>query len=423
MSKARGDQEPAAKRGPSSQEESPHPGMGFAEFVTIVAAMMAVNALAIDIMLPALPSIGGSLNVSEENRTQLVITAYLIGFGFTQLFYGTLSDRYGRKPILIAGLLIYALFGALSVIATSFEQLLFARLMQGVGAAASRVIALSLVRDCYGGRRMAKVMSLVMIVFIAVPVVAPSLGQVLVLLGPWRLIFAVLTVMGLVLIAWTLLRLPETLPPERRIAISPKSIVTSFRIVLSNRITLGYALAATVVMGSLFGFINSAQQIFVDVFEIGAIFPLAFASIALFMAMASVINSRIVERLGMRRVSHSALLLFTAAGIVHSLINLAGLETVWLFIALQAVTMFGFGLVMPNFNSIAMDPVGQVAGTASSFLGFITTLGGALLGYFIGQAFNGTPLPMALGFAGLGIASIIIVLVTEQGRLFRGVYD
>lgn len=423
MSKARGDQERATKGQPPSQEDSPHPGMGFTEFVTIVAAMMAVNALAIDIMLPALPSIGNSLNVTEENRTQLVITAYLIGFGFTQLFYGTLSDRYGRKPILIVGLLIYALFGALSVIATSFEQVLFARLMQGVGAAASRVIALSLVRDCYGGRRMAKVMSLVMIVFIAVPVVAPSLGQVLVLLGPWRLIFAVLTVMGLVLILWTLLRLPETLPPERRIAISPASIASSFRIVLTNRITVGYALAATVVMGSLFGFINSSQQIFVDVFEIGAIFPLAFASIALFMAMASVTNSRIVERLGMRRVSHSALLLFTAAGIVHSLINLFGLETVWLFIAMQAITMFAFGLVMPNFNSIAMDPVGQVAGTASSFLGFITTLGGALLGYFIGQAFNGTPLPMALGFAGLGIASTVIVLVTEKGRLFRGVYD
>ncbi|WP_245560725.1 multidrug effflux MFS transporter [Fodinicurvata sediminis] len=423
MSKARGDQESATKEQRTSQEDSPHPGMGFAEFVTIVAAMMAVNALAIDIMLPALPSIGNSLNVTEENRIQLVITAYLIGFGFTQLFYGTLSDRYGRKPILIAGLLIYALFGALSVIATSFEQVLFARLMQGVGAAASRVIALSLVRDCYGGRRMAKVMSLVMIVFIAVPVVAPSLGQILVLLGPWRLIFAVLTVMGLVLILWTLLRLPETLPRERRIAISPKSIATSFRIVLTTRITVGYALAATVVMGSLFGFINSSQQIFVDVFEIGAIFPLAFASIALFMAMASVTNSRIVERLGMRRVSHSALLLFTAAGIVHSLINLLGLETVWLFIAMQAITMFAFGLVMPNFNSIAMDPVGQVAGTASSFLGFITTLGGALLGYFIGQAFNGTPLPMALGFAGLGIASTMIVLVTEKGRLFRGVYD
>ncbi|MFC4351923.1 multidrug effflux MFS transporter [Fodinicurvata halophila] len=403
--------------------DSPHPGMGFAEFVTIVAAMMAVNALAIDIMLPALPAIGETLNVSEANRIQLVITAYLLGFGFTQLFYGTLSDRFGRKPVLVIGLLIYAGFGAFSVVAASFEQVLFARVMQGVGAAASRVIALSLVRDCYGGRRMAKVMSLVMIVFIAVPVVAPSIGQALVLLGPWRLIFAVLTLMGVVLVAWILLRLPETLPPERRTAISPAGIAASFRIVLTNRITVGYAFAATVVMGSLFGFINSAQQIFVDVFEIGAIFPLAFASIALFMAMASITNSRVVERLGMRRVSHSALLLFTGVGVLHSAFNLLGIETVWSFIALQAITMFAFGLIMPNFNSIALDPVGEVAGTASSFLGFITTLGGALLGYFIGQAFDGTPLPMALGFAALGVVATAIVLFTEQGRLFKGIYD
>lgn len=414
---------PLSEKTAGKTADTPHPGMGFAEFVTIVAAMMAVNALAIDIMLPALPAIGESLNVSEDNRIQLVITAYLIGFGFTQIFYGTLSDRFGRKPILIIGLLIYAGFGAYSVIATSFEQVLFARVMQGVGAAASRVIALSLVRDCYGGRRMAKVMSLVMIVFIAVPVVAPSLGQALVLLGPWRLIFAVLTLMGIVLVFWILLRLPETLPPERRTAISPAGIAASFRIVLTNRITVGYAFAATVIMGSLFGFINSSQQIFVDVFEIGAIFPLAFASIALFMAMASITNSRVVERLGMRRVSHSALLLFTAIGILHSIVNLLGIETVWSFIALQAITMFTFGLIMPNFNSIALDPVGEVAGTASSFLGFITTLGGALLGYFIGQAFDGTPLPMALGFAALGMASTAIVLFTEQGRLFKGVYD
>ncbi len=396
--------------------------MGFTEFVAIVAAMMAVNALAIDIMLPALPAIGGSLGVVDPNTNQLVVSAYVIGFGISQLFYGTVTDRYGRKSVLLFGLAIYALFGTMAVMAASFEQLLFARAMQGVGAAATRVIAVSIVRDCYGGRSMAKVMSLVMFVFIAVPVVAPSIGQLIILVGPWQWIFGLLVLLGVGLAFWIALRLPETLPPERRTLISPRSIRDAFGSVLGSRMTVGYALAAAVVMGGLFGFINSAQQLFVDVFGLGAAFPVVFSGIALAIAAASILNSRIVERLGMRRVSHTALLLYSAIGLLHAGVVLLGHETVYSFVALQALTMFAFGLIMPNFNAMAMDPLGHVAGTGSAFVGALTTVGGAILGYFIGQAFDGTALPMTAGYAVLGLVSIAIVLITERGRLFKGVY-
>lgn len=413
---------PGGKPGASAGQGTAHPGMGFGEFVTIVAAMMAVNALAIDIMLPALPAIGGSLGVTDANANQLVISAYLIGFGISQLFYGTITDRYGRKSVLIIGLTIYSAFGAMAIMASTFDQILFARTMQGVGAAATRVIAVSIVRDCYGGRPMAKVMSLVMIVFIAVPVVAPSIGQLIVLFGPWQWIFGLLTILGVTLAIWIAVRLPETLPPARRTPISPQSIGSAFGFVLTSRMTVGYGLGAAVIMGGLFGFINSAQQVFVEVFELGAAFPVVFSLIALSIALASIVNSRIVERIGMRRVSHTALLLFTAVCSAHALVALLGFETIYTFVGFQALTMFAFGLIMPNFNAMAMDPLGHVAGTGSAFVGALSTVGGTVLGYFIGQAYDGSVVPMTLGMAVLGAASIAIVMVTEKGRLFKGLY-
>lgn len=400
---------------------SPHPGMGPKEFIGIIAAMMAVNALAIDAMLPALPQIGASLGVTEENQRQLVITAYLIGFGVAQLFYGPLADRFGRKKVLLVGLGIYALFSGLSTLTTSLDQMVVTRFVQGVGSAAARVLAVSIVRDCYSGRQMARVMSISFIVFIAVPVIAPSVGQAIALFAPWQWIFLILGLFGLGLAIWATIRLPETLPPERRVPIALPAVGRAFYAVATNRACLGYTLAAASIFGGLFGFINSAQQIFVDVFQTGHTFPLIFAGIALFMAASSFLNSRIVERLGMRVVSHSAMLGFTAFGMIHAAISLSGHESLLTFVVLQALMMFCFGLVASNFSSMAMDPVGHYAGTAASFQGFVTTLGGALLGFFVGQHYDGTAVPLTVGYACFGVVSILIVLVTEKGRLFQAV--
>jgi DHA1 family bicyclomycin/chloramphenicol resistance-like MFS transporter len=394
--------------------------MTFGEFVTIIAATMAINALAIDAMLPALPQIGAALGMAEDNQAQLVITAYLLGFGFAQIVYGPLSDRYGRRPVLLAGLAIFTLFSFVAAAAANLEQMLVARAFQGIGAAATRVIGVSIVRDCYSGRRMARVMSLVFIVFIAVPVVAPSLGQAIVLFAPWPWIFGLLAAFGVALSLWVGLRLPETLRMEDRLPIRASAILDAFKVVLTTRVSIGYTIASTLILGSLFGFINSAQQIFVEVLGLGAWFPLVFAAIAIFIAASSYLNSRIVERLGMRKVSHAALIGFTVSAGLHLLVAWLGYESVYTFVPLQAATMFCFGLTMGNFGAMAMEPVGHIAGTASSVQGFITTLGGALLGFWIGQHYDGTAVPLTLGFLVLGFLGIVAVLVTERGRLFAG---
>lgn len=406
----------------ATKPSAPHPGMGFREFVTVVAAMIGVNALAIDSMLPALPEIGSTLGVADENEVQLVLTAYLLGFGFAQIFYGPLSDRFGRRPVLLLGLAIYAVFSIVAAFVTTLDQMLVARALQGLGAAATRVLAVSIVRDCYSGRRMARVMSLSFIVFIGVPVIAPSIGQAIVLFAPWRWIFLFFALLGIGLIVWIGVRLPETLDPKDRMPIRAASILSAFRVVLTTRASLGYTIASTLVLGGLFGFINSAQQIFVDVLGLGPYFPLVFAFIAIFVAASSFVNSQIVERLGMRLVSHTALLGFTAIAIVHAFVAIAGQESVYTFVPLQAAMMFCFGLTMGNFGAMAMDPVGHIAGTASSVQGFITTLGGAVLGLWIGQRFDGTVVPLTASFAILGILAICAVLITERGQLFAGVY-
>lgn len=398
--------------------DSPHPGMGFRQFVAFIAAMMATNAIAIDSMLPALPEIGHALHIDTANHTQIVITAYLLGFGGAQIFYGTLADRFGRRPVLLVGFAIYTVASVAAYFAQSLEVMMVARAVQGIGSAATRILAITIVRDCYHGRQMARVMSLAFIVFLAVPIAAPSIGQIIMLVAPWRAIFLMLCVFGGVLFFWTVLRLPETLKPEDRTPISIRGVSYAFGLVLRSRITVGYMFAMTMVMGGLFGFINSAQQVFADAFDAKELFTLVFAIVAAFMALSSLLNSRVVEKLGMRRVSHAALLGYLAVTLVHAAVVIWGQENIWTFSILQSAMMFFFGLMVSNFNAMAMEPVGHVAGTASSVLGFCSTVGGAALGFAIGQQFDGTTLPLTFGFASLGIAALAFVLIAERGRLF-----
>ncbi|MCB4769545.1 multidrug effflux MFS transporter [Ancylobacter sp. Lp-2] len=398
--------------------DNPHPGMGFKQFVGLIAMMMATNAIAIDSMLPSLPEIGQALNIDTANHTQLIITSYLLGFGAAQIVYGPLADRFGRRSVLLVGMVIYTIASLGAAFATSFEVMMMARALQGVGAAATRILAVAIVRDCYSGRQMARVMSLAFIVFLAVPVIAPSIGQLIVLVAPWRAIFGMLLIFGTILIFWIVARLPETLHPDDRIPISSRGIAYAFGLVLRSRISVGYMFAMTMIMSGLFAFITSAQQVFADVFNAAGLFTMIFAGIALFMAMSSFLNARIVERLGMRRVSHAALLGYLAVTCTHAVLVMMGHESLLLFVVLQAVTMFFFGLVVSNFNAMAMEPVGHVAGTASSLLGFTTTIGGAVMGSSLGQMFDGTTLPLTLGFALFGIGALGFVLFAERGRLF-----
>ena len=394
-------------------------GPGFPEFVCLIAMFMALNALAIDSMLPALPNIGDALGVVTDNSRQWVITAYLLGFGGAQIVYGPLADRYGRKPVLIGGLLIYVVFAVACAFAPTFELLIAARVATGVGAAATRVLAVSIVRDRYSGRTMARVMSLSFLVFLGVPILAPTVGQLIMTVAPWRWIFGVLAVVGGAVLLWAMIRLPETLHPDDRLPINAKRIAGAFREAVTNRLSIGYTLAMTCITGALFGFINSSQQIFFDVFQAPGLFTTVFGMVAGGIAVASLINARLVERLGSRLISHTALLGFITMATIHSAVALSGHETIWTFAALQGLTMFCFGLIAGNFGSMAMEPMGHIAGTASSAQGFISTTVGSTLGFLIGQQFNGSVAPMALGMAAMGLSALGFVLVAERGRLFK----
>ena len=397
----------------------PFPEMRFGEFVGMVAGMMAINALGVDMMLPALPAMGHALGITVANERQYIIAAYVFGFGMAQIGYGPLADRYGRKPVLITSLALFIVASLACTLALDLRTIVTARFLQGVSAAATRVLAVSIVRDCFEGRRMARVMSLSFIVFLAVPILAPSLGQAVMLIGPWPWIFYLLALFALGLLIWTGIRLPETLHPGYRRAIDVRSVAQAFAQVLGDRISLGYTLASGCLLGALMGYINSVQQIFADVFHRPGVFTLVFAASAGAMGLASWLNSRVVERLGTRRVSHSALLAFVAIAGLHLLIAAAGGETVPVFLLAQAATLASFALAGSNFGAMAMEPVGHIAGTASSIQGAIASVAGALLGLATSQRFDGTVLPVLEGFVGLGVAAIAIVLLVERGRLFR----
>jgi DHA1 family bicyclomycin/chloramphenicol resistance-like MFS transporter len=394
-------------------------GLGFRQFVALIAALMATNALAVDSMLPALGQIGASLGLEAANQRQWVVTAYLLGFGAAQIIYGTLADRYGRKPVVLVALAVYVAASLAAASARSFEMMMIARLVQGLGAAGTRVLAVSIVRDRFEGRRMARVMSLSFLVFLGVPILAPSLGQLIMQVAPWPAIFIGLAIYAAIIMIWITCKLPETLHEQDRRPIVIQSILNAARITLSNRLSLGYTLALTLVMGGMFGFINSAQQLFTDVFHQARLFPLIFAAIAGAIAVASLLNARLVGRIGSRNISHGALLGFVIIAAIHAIVAATGHETIWHFVILQAMMMFCFGLMVGNFGAMAMEPLGRIAGSAASIQGFVSTVAAASVGFFIGQNFDGTAAPLTLGFSLCSLAALAVVLWAEGGRLFH----
>jgi len=396
----------------------PHPRLSMAELVAFVAALMAMNALSVDIMLPAFGQIAEDYALADPNRAQLVVVVYLGGFGISQLFIGPLSDRFGRKGVLLITLAAYAAAVLLNILAPSYDTLLAARFLQGVFAAGSRVIAVALVRDLVSGRVMAKVMSMAMMVFMAAPILAPALGQLILLGAGWRWIFGALLIIALIMIVWVSLRLPETLREEDRQSLRPMGVARNYILALSNRVTLGYMIASLFLFGGLFSFIVTAQQIMAVQYNLGEWFPLAFAGIAGVLAVANFVNSRLVTGLGMRRLSHAALIGFIAISAIQSLLALFGpVGFVWFYLPLLGV-MALFGLIGANFSALIMEPAAQRAGVTAAMQGAVTSSGSAVLGGIIGAAYDGTILPLVLGNAILGALALVAVAITERGRLF-----
>jgi DHA1 family bicyclomycin/chloramphenicol resistance-like MFS transporter len=392
--------------------------IGFLEFVILAAATMSTQAIAIDAMLPAFPTIVSVLNVGDPNRGQWIVTAYMTGMGLGQLFWGMLSDRFGRRPILLGGLALYVVAALLCSLSGTFEALLAWRFVHGL-AAACVTVTRSVVRDLYSGRQMARVMSLTFVVFLTVPILAPSLGQLILVVAPWRYIFVVFALFAAMVATWGYLRLPETLHPEYRMTLTRKHVLNAAKLVLGTRASIFYTLAMMVMFGTIMAYVGMVAQIFSEVFHRPKLMPSMFALCAIFMGMAAYLNSRIVERLGMRLISHTALLLFIAVTGLHVLVAALGLERIWTFVLLQSLTMATFSLSVSNFGAMAMEPMGSIAGIAASLQGFISTFSGALVGILIGEQFNGTTVPLAAGCLCCGFISLGFVLLAERGRLFR----
>ncbi|HAE59953.1 MAG TPA: Bcr/CflA family drug resistance efflux transporter [Anaerolineae bacterium] len=389
-----------------------------AEFIIIISMMMALTALSIDAMLPALPKISSDLGATNPNDRQLIISLIFFGQAVGQLFFGPLSDKTGRKPAIYAGYALFIVGSLISVFSINFSAMLIGRALQGIGISAPRAVSMALVRDKLEGRRMAQVMSFASTIFILVPMIAPTIGQGILSIAGWRGIFGSFILFALVTVVWFALRVPETLALEKRLPFSPKQIVDSTIKVVNIRTTLGYTLVLGLVQGVFLGYLNSSQQIFQEQYGLGTLFPLYFAVISLSLGVASLANTRLVMRYGMDKLAQWALngifalaILFLGAAAVYS-----GQPPLWSLMTYLMMSFFCIGILFGNISALAMQPLGRFAGVGAAVVGSLSTLISTLLGTMIGQSYNGTVLPLAIGMALLTGISIFIVRWTTSSK-------
>lgn len=387
------------------------------EFIILMAFMVSVFAMATDVMMPALSLIAVDLNVRDPNDVQLIISSMFAGFGLGQLIAGPLSDSFGRKPIIYIGYLLFIIGGVICIFTDNLSIMLAGRFLQGLGAAAPRTVTTSLIRDLFAGRGMAQIMSMVMAVFILVPMIAPAIGQIIISFLPWRYCFGLLLVMAILASLWFAVRQPETLPLKHRKPLSLQALYASARDVLGRRIVVGYTLALGMVFGAFLSYLGAAQQIYQDALGTGKMFPLYFAIASIAIGVSSVTNSLLVMRLGMRRLTFIALLNLILVSSIFFLVFWQiddGRPSILMFMIWQVLAFFSVGILFGNLNALAMEPVGHVAGMGSAITGFLSTLISLPFGFVIGQMFNGTVLPLVGGFCLLGLAALGLTLWTAR---------
>lgn len=392
--------------------------LGRGEFVALMAALMSLGALAIDGMLPALDVIAGGFGVDDPNRRQLVVGVYLLATGVGCLVPGSFADRFGRRPVLFFALAFYVATSLACAIAPTFETLLALRALQGFATAGLGVVPVAVIRDRFEGDAMARLMSTIFIVFMVVPVLAPSVGQAVLLFAPWPWIFAFMALVALAVALWTWLRLPETLPLAERQPLDIKTVLHNLPLTFTTRSAVGYVLGSAITFGAMFGYINSSQQLIGEHFGAGDNFALIFGATASTLAVSSFTNSRIVERFGARRVSHTALCVFIVVSAVQVYAAHYHPDSLDWFVPLMAANLCLIGFMGANFGSIAMQPFEHAAGAASSAQSFIRMLTGAGLGILIGQAYDDSARPLAYALFICSLLSLLLVLFSERGKLF-----
>jgi DHA1 family bicyclomycin/chloramphenicol resistance-like MFS transporter len=387
------------------------------ELIALYALMVSLVALSIDAMLPALPAIGQAVGTAHPNDNQLVISSLFFGLAVGQLLYGPLSDSFGRKVAVHLGLGLFVAGSLVSLVASSLPLMLAGRVLQGFGAAGPRIVTIALIRDQYSGRAMAQVMSVVMAVFILVPALAPALGQLMLYVSHWRGIFAMFIVIAVMAGLWFAIRQPETLPRERRAEFRLGPVMNAMAEVCNTRSALGYTLATGFVFGAFVGYLNSAQQILQQDYGLGAKFPFYFAVLALAIGGASLVNSRLVMRLGMILLSKGAVLAIFVLSSAFVLLAVGGAESppLWAFMSYLLPTFFCIGILFGNLNSLAMEPLGHIAGVAATVIGFLSTLISVVIGTGIGQIYNGSVVPLAVAFGVLSLCAFLAMLWAESG--------
>ena len=397
---------------------NPKTSIPLAEFVALTALVFSVVALAIDAMLPALAQIGQELGAAHANDAQLIISIFFFGIVFGQAFFGPFSDSKGRKPAIYIGFAVFALGCLVSIFSSSFSEMLAGRFLQGLGAAGPRIVIVALIRDKFEGREMARIMSFVISIFILVPIVAPAMGQALLIVADWRAIFYSFLLLTIIALIWLSLRQEETLAPEHRIPFSPRRVVGRVREIGGTRVTMGYTLVTGFMTGAFLGYLNSSQQIFQLQYGLGRMFPLYFAVLAFSFGLATLLNSQLVLHFGMRRLAGSALVIITVISIAFLPISwlFNGHPPLWTLMAYLLLAFFAVGMLFGNLNALAMEPLGRVAGTGSAFIGSVSTLIAVLAGTVIGQSYNGSVLPIPVGFAALSLLSLFSMRWAETGR-------
>ncbi len=393
------------------------PALRPGEFVPLVALLMALVALAIDAILPALPAIGHDLGAPRRNDVQFVVTAVLLGLGLGQIVFGPLSDGIGRKPSINAGLVLFMSGCVMSIFAHTFEVMIAGRILQGIGIAGPRIVTVALVRDQYEGRQMARLMSFAMAVFILVPTVAPVLGQGIQWLGGWRAIFAAFFIIAAVTLAWFSLRQPETLPPARRRPLSPRAVGGAALEALRIRAALGYTVATGCVFAPFVAYLSSSQQIFQEAYGTGVLFPVYFGVLALAFGGASLVNGWLVMKYGMRRLSRMATVSLTLVSAVSWTLAFAfeGLPPFWLFMTCLLVIFLCIGLLFGNLNALAMEPLGHIAGVGAGVVASLSTFISVPFGALVGHSFDGTIYALMAAFGVFGAGTYAAMRWAEGG--------
>ncbi|WP_306150853.1 multidrug effflux MFS transporter [Roseovarius sp. MMSF_3281] len=390
---------------------------GRVEFVALMAMLVATVAFSIDAMLPALPRIGQELTPDAPNRAQLIVTSFILGLGVGTFFTGPLSDSFGRKRVILYGAAVYMAGAALAAMAPTLELVLAARVLQGLGAATARVVSLAMIRDLYSGRDMARIVSFVMMVFTLAPAVAPLIGSGIIALSGWRGIFGSFMIFSTITSLWLSFRLAEPLPPEARRPFRGKALLEALRAVLAPRVVRISIAVQALCLTTLFSSISSIQQLFEVTFDRADQFPLWFFMMAICAGTGSLLNAALVMRLGMRRMISVTLALqigFTALVLALFLVGLPEGLRFPVYLVWQTTIFFQAALTLGNINALAMEPLGHVAGMAASVVGALATVGSVILTIPVGQAFDGTPLPLLMGV--LVAVSLARFLMTRLER-------